>query len=601
MSSNRAPAALPKPASGDATFDGAVTVIQTQFEEDNAAVTAAFKRLNLSPKTGDDVRLAGLLVPEVLDFGGSGKWDDDVAKKMSPKERAAYRAEHDAAYGRHGTRRRYFMWLVEKLAASEIGATKLATLLASKKPDGEPRSLILKALARSNEPFVPRAMVSAFPPASWTTLDATQAPVLKLVAESFVRISRDTAFDALRPLVDGKKVATPIVIAVLTSVDAASRPPGYGRFGVTEKQKLGVDARWADVAAPLLGHAAGDVVEAAVNVLLDLPPRVEWRDAVEESKKALEKGMCSTGGADALLEAIAALSPAPAAPKESAKKRSKKPAASSGPLPAEPPCKAPKVTLPKSVPVAKLAKELDAMLASAKLTKHRALLVQPALHVFPKRVDEKKIALGASKVGGLPDLPAGAAWPTNDGCPMGFVAQLRLEDLAKHGEKRLPGKGLLYFFVHDEPFADGHLAKACIFHASDTKKLTRTPLPADFQMHRDGKPMRKAYCACELTFVPTLTLPSASNAALTKHLSKKEAGAFEESVQLDHPVVSQVLGYRNHGYDAENPATSQLLFRMTSDAQADMEWGDVDCLDFYIPQKDLAKGVFTKAYPYVGD
>lgn len=600
MSSNRAPTVLPRPSSGDPTFDEAVAVIQTQLEKDSAAVTAAFKRLNLSPKPGDDARYPALLVPEVFDFGGSGEWDDDVAKKMKPKERAAYRAEHDAAYGRHGARRRYFMWLVEKLAASELGATRLAAFLGStKKAEAEPRSLILKTLARSNEAFVGRAIVSAFPPASWKALDATQAPVLKLAAESFVRASRDTAFEALRPLVEEEKVAPAILVAVLTGVDAASRPPGYGRFGVTEKQKLGVDARWADVAAPLLGHAAGDVVEATVNVLLDLPPRAEWRDALEKSRKVLDEQMRSTGGADALLEAIAAL--APAAPKKSAKPSEKKVGASSGPLPAEAPCKAPRLVLPKSVPVAKLAKELDAMLTSAKLTKHRALLVQPALHVFPKRADEKKIALGASKIGGLPDLPAGTKWPTNDGCPMGFVAQLRLEDLAKHGEKRLPAKGLLYFFVHDEPFADGYLAKACIFHTSDTKKLTRTPLPAGFQMHRDGKPMRKAYCACQLTFVPTLTLPSPSNAALTRHLSKKEVASFEETLQLEHPVVSQILGYRNHGYDAENPATSQLLFRITSDPQADMEWGDEECLDFYVPQKDLAKGVFTKAYPYVGD
>ena len=72
-------------------------------------------------------------------------------------------------------------------------------------------------------------------------------------------------------------------------------------------------------------------------------------------------------------------------------------------------------------------------------------------------------------------------------------------------------------------------------------------------------------------------------------------------VQLEHDLCSQLLGYRNHGYDAENPETAQLLFRMTSDDRADMEWGDAECLDSYVPNKDLAKGVFKKAYPYVGD
>ena len=65
--------------------------------------------------------------------------------------------------------------------------------------------------------------------------------------------------------------------------------------------------------------------------------------------------------------------------------------------------------------------------------------------------------------------------------------------------------------------------------------------------------------------------------------------------------VSQLLGFRNHGYDAENPASARLLLRVTSDAQADMSWGDNDCLDLYIKHTDLERGSFAKVYPYVGD
>src|SRR5262245_26635356 len=42
---------------------------------------------------------------------------------------------------------------------------------------------------------------------------------------------------------------------------------------------------------------------------------------------------------------------------------------------------------------------------------------------------------GASRFGGVPDLPPGTEWPDRDGVPMEFIAQIRLADLA---DPRLP-------------------------------------------------------------------------------------------------------------------------------------------------------------------
>src|SRR4051794_5036958 len=113
---NRAPAALPRPASDDPSFDAAVIVVQTRVLDEGPDVKAAWKRLNIAPKQGDDARLAALFVPEVLDFGGSG------------------------------TRERYFGWLVSKLAGSAVGATTLAKALASKKLPDEARKVILQTI-----------------------------------------------------------------------------------------------------------------------------------------------------------------------------------------------------------------------------------------------------------------------------------------------------------------------------------------------------------------------------------------------------------------------------------------------------------------------
>src|SRR3954471_11633812 len=109
---------------------------------------------------------------------------------------------------------------------------------------------------------------------------------------------------------------------------------------------------------------------------------------------------------------------------------------------------------------------------------------------------------------------------------------------------------------------------------------------------RAGRPARAPAAPCEVSFVETLTVPSPSNPAVGEHLKDAEQARYEEHVTIEHPQLSQLLGFRNHGYDAENPESARLLLRVTSDAQSDTSWGDDDCLDLYIPAKDLSKGMF---------
>lgn len=65
-------------------------------------------------------------------------------------------------------------------------------------------------------------------------------------------------------------------------------------------------------------------------------------------------------------------------------------------------------------------------------------------------------AVGESRVGGVPDLPVGMAWPRNAaGEAYSFVLQINLADVPALAESPLPAKGLLHFFVGlDEPASD---------------------------------------------------------------------------------------------------------------------------------------------------
>src|SRR5262249_3660385 len=75
-------------------------------------------------------------------------------------------------------------------------------------------------------------------------------------------------------------------------------------------------------------------------------------------------------------------------------------------------------------------------------------LVEPALLLTTTEAKESTVPLGASKVGGRPDLPAGANWPLHSsGKPLAFLGQIDLAAAtAVAALPGLPRAGLLQFF-----------------------------------------------------------------------------------------------------------------------------------------------------------
>src|SRR5262245_49855069 len=83
----------------------------------------------------------------------------------------------------------------------------------------------------------------------------------------------------------------------------------------------------------------------------------------------------------------------------------------------------------------------------ARVATELASLARPSIRLTTAPVDEAKLSVGASKFGGLPDLPVGTAWPILNGVAMSFVAQVRLEDAKPFDvNHQLPPAGLLLFF-----------------------------------------------------------------------------------------------------------------------------------------------------------
>lgn len=159
--------------------------------------------------------------------------------------------------------------------------------------------------------------------------------------------------------------------------------------------------------------------------------------------------------------------------------------------------------------------------------KERTLrLARPALRMVMGAEDEH-IAIGASKIGGLPDLPADFPWPQGGECQAiynsdtagtdrlaGFMAQVNMSEIAgTQAARDLPAKGVLSFFCfqdieNDNPDVIGAKAIYC----PDSSSLVRTK-PTKELTEGNG-----TISARSLKFQETLDLPGTSEGPWTADL-----------------------------------------------------------------------------------
>jgi hypothetical protein len=237
----------------------------------------------------------------------------------------------------------------------------------------------------------------------------------------------------------------------------------------------------------------------------------------------------------------------------------------------------------------------DAPLSSAT----KALIDELRAPAVIMRTIKGKPGLGASKVGGDPDLPPGTKWPSGTSGPFSFVAQIDLSTIAKHAPL-LPKRGLLAFFV-DESADETYLSKGAVLHV--TGKLAPTKPPPSFRRMAAGELLAHGHAACAVAFEPARRLVHPSNQILKQ--AKWGPGEKDMYADICNAAMEsdrhQVLGWRDLSYDGEQSPADALLFQCFSDDRADMEWGDVDQLYFYVPRAALSKGEFTRVAVCCGE
>jgi uncharacterized protein YwqG len=185
------------------------------------------------------------------------------------------------------------------------------------------------------------------------------------------------------------------------------------------------------------------------------------------------------------------------------------------------------------------------------------------------------LELGESRIGGVPDLPVGMAWPRNtSGEALTFILQLRLADVPPFSGNPFPETGMLYFFIGlDEPAWD--VEHRVILN--DATNLERAMSPAEDEFandtHNDLAPHR---LTMDL-FADVPRWATSDYDALIEDMTDDEADALSDLGSRESDEVAQLLGHvATIGHDTREDAfvvrevNAKFLFDYQERAKLDM-------------------------------
>ena len=264
-----------------------------------------------------------------------------------------------------------------------------------------------------------------------------------------------------------------------------------------------------------------------------------------------------------------------------------------------------------------------------------APLAKNAVQITLDVQEDERIPVGASKMGGSPDLPEDVAWfrnPKTD-IPLSFVAQVNLAEAAQYDrEHKLPERGMLYSFY--DCSADGMpwgfdpedgSGWAVYYHDGDPSGISRREAPEDLEQDDNGT----VFGSARMCFAAGMELPSPeSDLANDLDLPEDEEAQdayWEWLEETEEELRNKLLGHADpvqngmeleceyvtnqiycgtpEGYQLakargldKNAARWNLLLQVDSNEDIGMMWGDMGRLYFWITDEDLAERRFDRCW-----
>ncbi|MCL4269351.1 MAG: DUF1963 domain-containing protein [Anaerolineales bacterium] len=258
-----------------------------------------------------------------------------------------------------------------------------------------------------------------------------------------------------------------------------------------------------------------------------------------------------------------------------------------------------------------------------------ASLAKMSIRFSTSQSTEEEIPVGASKVGGYPDLPSNHIYPTWKNEPLSFLAQINLADISNFdAASKLPSSGVVSFFYSASQETWGFDPKDKgswqVYYFLDPKDLLRVGTPKE--LSDEG-----LYSPCLLSFFEELTIPPWESILIEElGLNREEMSSYinlAESITSDvGGLVNRILGYpeqiqgdmqiecqmvsngiyygdakahKHPRYKELIPGSTdwELLLQLDSEEDnAKMMWGDVGRVYFWIHQEALEKRDFGKVW-----
>lgn len=238
---------------------------------------------------------------------------------------------------------------------------------------------------------------------------------------------------------------------------------------------------------------------------------------------------------------------------------------------------------------------------------------QPTLLAAPA------IEPGFSKLGGLPELPSGIAWPMGDDEPRAFVAQIDFAEVARQGQIGwLPSDGRIYAFFDDA--RNGSADVVTIIYSKDPPEREAEPPSAISKRWRFGERRIGFMVYSSVPSEDWLEVVGPEDLTETDlEVDAGEAIGFED-FDLGNGVQHRIGGYpeeiqngslaieaeyvaqgSHRDYRQHVPAEVldrarewRLLLQIDSDDALKMNWWDGGRLFVFVREADARKGDFSR-------
>jgi uncharacterized protein YwqG len=230
-----------------------------------------------------------------------------------------------------------------------------------------------------------------------------------------------------------------------------------------------------------------------------------------------------------------------------------------------------------------------------------------------------------SKLGGLPTIGSLHEWPQRNGSLLAFVAELDLGELsAAFRPDWLPDRGMLHFFYDTVEYPWGFDPKDrsgwAVLYSPDGAPVHTAVAPANlpdpaFYPEVTLRPTAAKSFPDPLMLRPVLGVPPDEIDDLVEQhwdaapLPRHQVGGHPYPVQhpnmaLDCQLASSGIylgdpeGYRSAKAEGlkSGAADWRLLLQLDSDDAADMMWGDMGILYFWIREEDAKAGEFSRTW-----